>query len=87
MVKSNRMRLLMLLGGFIGFLIGVLLGAAQGSAWPGVLWRSSVAAFLAGVVLRWWGKVWARNLQEAQRERHSRPARAASAPAPGHGKS
>ena len=68
------MRLLMLLGGFIGFLIGVLMGAAQGSAWPGVLWRSSVAALLAGVVLRWWGKVWARSLQEAQRERQRQPA-------------
>ena len=67
------MRLLMLLGGFIGFLIGILMGAAQGSAWSGVLWRSSVAAFLAGVVLRWWGKVWARNLIEAQRERQRRP--------------
>jgi len=72
------MQLLMLLGGLIGFLIGVLLGAAQGSAWPGVLWRASVAAFLAGVVLRWWGRVWTRSLQQAQRERLSRPASSGS---------
>jgi hypothetical protein len=78
------MRLLMLLGGFIGFLIGILMGAAQGSDWAGVLWRSSVAALLAGVVLRWWGKVWTRSLVQAQRERQSRAAKpAASAHGPG----
>jgi hypothetical protein len=59
----------MILGGLIGFSIGITLGTAQGSSWPGVLWRASVAAFLAGVVLRWWGGVWARSLQESQRER------------------
>jgi hypothetical protein len=63
------MRLWMILGGLIGFLIGVSFGIAQGSAWPAVIWRASVATFLAGVVLRWWGGVWIRSLQQAQGER------------------
>jgi hypothetical protein len=58
------MRLLMILGGLIGFLIGLALGAAQGAALPQVIWRSSVAAFVAGVVLRWWGKVWLSSLHK-----------------------
>jgi hypothetical protein len=59
----------MILGGLIGFLIGISFGIAQGSAWPAVIWRASVATFLAGVVLRWWGGVWIKSLQQAQRER------------------
>lgn len=63
------MRLLMILGGLIGFLIGIALGAAQGASLPEILWRSSVAAFLAGIVLRWWGKVWVSSLKKELRER------------------
>jgi membrane associated rhomboid family serine protease len=63
------MRVLMILGGLIGFLIGICLGAAQGSALPKILWRASIAAFLSGVVLRWWGKVWLNSLRKEIRER------------------
>jgi hypothetical protein len=59
----------MILGGLIGFLIGVSFGVAQGSAWPAVIWRASIATFLAGVLMRWWGRMWIRSLQAAQRER------------------
>lgn len=63
------MRLLMILGGLIGFLIGLALGAAQGASLPEVIWRSSVAAFIAGVVLRWWGKVWVSSFKNELRAR------------------
>lgn len=59
----------MTLGGFIGFLIGIFFGLAQGSAWPAVIWRASVAMLLGGVVLRWWAGVWTRSLRDAHRER------------------
>ena len=65
------MRLLMLLGGLIGFLIGILMGSAQHSLWPTILWRASVAAFLAGILLRWWGRVWMKSLYEAQQQNRS----------------
>ena len=63
------MRLWMILGGLIGFVIGISFGIAQGSAWPAVIWRASIATFLAGVLLRWWGAVWVKGLRQAQRER------------------
>jgi hypothetical protein len=77
------MKSLMILGGLIGFGIGVLAGLAQGSAWPDLFWRASVASLLAGVVLRWWGKVWLRSLHESRRERALKTARAGAQPAGG----
>ena len=63
------MRLMMLAGGLIGFTIGITFGVAHGSAWPDAIWRASVAALLAGVLLRWWGRVWINSLHAALRER------------------
>lgn len=63
------MKTWMLMGGLIGFLIGVSFGLAQGSQWPAVLWRASAAALIAGLLLRWWGTMWVRSLQQANRER------------------
>jgi hypothetical protein len=65
-------RLLMLSGGFVGFTIGISFGLAHGSAWPHVIWRASVAALVAGVLLRWWGKVWVSGLHASYRERLNR---------------
>ena len=59
----------MLLGGLIGFLIGILMGTTQHSLWPTILWRASIAAFLAGIVLRWWGRVWINSLHQAKQNR------------------
>jgi len=63
------MRLWMILGGLIGFVIGISFGIAQGSAWPAVIWRASVATFLAGVLLRWWGGIWIKGLRQSQQDR------------------
>jgi hypothetical protein len=63
------MKLFMILGGLIGFAIGVSAGLAQDRAWPDILWRASVAALLAGVVLRWWGRVWVTCFRDSLRER------------------
>jgi hypothetical protein len=76
----------MILGGLIGFLIGISFGVAQGSAWPAVIWRASVATFLAGVLLRWWGRVWIRSLRQAQLERLALEDQKAALPAGAKGK-
>jgi hypothetical protein len=76
------MKLLMIWGGLIGFGIGILAGLAQGCAWPELFWRASVAALVAGVVLRWWGRVWLRSLQASRRERALQSSQAQAAPAP-----
>ena len=74
------MKLLMILGGLIGFAIGILAGLAQDCAWPVLFWRASVAALLAGIVLRWWGRVWVRSLHAAQQERACAAAKLDAAP-------
>jgi len=63
------MKLLMILGGLVGFVIGITFGIAQESAWPSVIWRASIGAYVAGMLMRWWGRVWVRGLQEAHYER------------------
>lgn len=64
----------MLIGGLIGFAIGLLFGWAQRAGWPQILWHSAVAMYVGGLLMRWWGGVWMRNLQAAQQEQMSRPA-------------
>ncbi len=63
------MKLLMILGGMIGFLAGLGFGLAQTSAWPDAFWRGSVTALAGGLLLRWWGRMWLRCLAQAQEER------------------
>ena len=63
------MKLLMIIGGCAGFLLGLARGLAQGSAWPTVLWRASAAALVAGILMRWWGKLWIDSLAHARREK------------------
>ncbi|HOW65001.1 MAG TPA: hypothetical protein P5186_08525 [Candidatus Paceibacterota bacterium] len=59
------MKLLMITGGLLGFLIGTALGLAQNSPWPDIIWKASVVAYVAGLLMRWWGRVWIRELQNA----------------------
>jgi hypothetical protein len=65
------MKLLMVLGGLIGFAIGSGFSWAQGSPWPSVVWRAAIATLLAGILLRWWGRLWIRCLAQSQRERQA----------------
>lgn len=63
------MKKLMIAGALVGFLIGVLFGLSQGSSWPDILWRSSIACFAASLLFRWWGRVWLQALREARVEK------------------
>jgi hypothetical protein len=76
------MRLWMILGGLVGFLIGLGFGLAQGTAWSTILWRASVAACLGGFIFRWWGSIWVNSLYQAQQEQWSAPAKTPSPVAP-----
>ena len=62
------MKKFMITGGLIGFLIGIVSGVVQRSEWPSVIGRASVAALAAGLLLRWWGRVWAEGLHQAANE-------------------
>ncbi len=63
------MKMLMILGGLLGFGIGISLGLARHSDWASILWRSALAAYGAGLLMRWWGGVWMRSLKEVGEER------------------
>jgi len=68
------MKALMIFGAIIGFLIGSGFGLAGSSPWPSALWRACAAALVAGLLARWWGRVWLSSLRDAlQNPRADRP--------------
>jgi hypothetical protein len=69
------MRSLLLLGGLLGFVIGLAFSWAQQSPWPSCLWHACAAAYLAGFVLRWWGHAWRKSLEQSFLERQNMPPR------------
>jgi hypothetical protein len=63
------MKLFMIIGGLLGFCLGAGFGIAQGCSWPALLVRACVAALVAGILLRWWGRIWIRGFHQAYAER------------------
>ena len=63
------MKKFMITGGLLGFSIGLVSGFLQECDGPSVLWRASVAAFVAGILMRWWGRLWAQSVQEVCEQR------------------
>lgn len=63
------MKSLMILGGLLGLVIGMSCGMAQDVSWPVILWRSSLSAFLGGLLFRWWGRICMQGLEQAHAER------------------
>jgi hypothetical protein len=67
------MKSLLLIGGLLGFSIGLLFSWAEECPAPACLWHACLAAYLTAILMRWWGGAWRRNLVDAQRERQSMP--------------
>ncbi|GDY23908.1 hypothetical protein LBMAG56_52550 [Verrucomicrobiota bacterium] len=44
------------------------LGVANDGEWGTMLWRATAAAFVCGLMLRWWGRLWLKCLVEVQQE-------------------
>jgi hypothetical protein len=57
------MKALLLIGGVLGFGIGLVFSWIQESSWPSCLWHACLAAYVAGHMLRWWGRAWRKNLE------------------------
>lgn len=80
------MKRLMIIGGLLGFAIGMALGAStEGADAATMLWRACIAGAAGGFLLRWWGRVWVRCLRDAYAQKISpeEPAPAAPIPTPG----
>ena len=56
----------MISGALIGFISGVAFGLVRSNSWPVIVGRASAASFCSGLMMRWWGRVWLRNLRESQ---------------------
>jgi hypothetical protein len=67
------MKLLMLTGALIGFLIALATGWVQQVPWPTLLWRASLVAYLACLLFGWWGRHWSHNLQLALQNQPAPP--------------
>jgi hypothetical protein len=65
------MKALLLIGGLLGFGIGLIFSWAQESAWPSCLWHGCLAAYFGGLLLRWWGRAWRKNLAMALSDNQS----------------
>jgi hypothetical protein len=63
------MKKFMLIGGLSGFTSGLILGLVQSGNWPAILWRASIAALGAGLLLRWWGGLWIKSLRQVYEQR------------------
>jgi hypothetical protein len=74
------MKALLLFGGLLGFGIGLVFSWAQESPWPSCLWHACLAAYLASLLLRWWGRAWRRNLEKAFSENHPHASSAGLSP-------
>lgn len=59
------MKKMMIMGGLIGFGIGVVTGYVKEVAWPALFLRACVAALISGLLFRWWGRVWLSGLRDS----------------------
>ncbi len=80
------MKLFMLTGAMIGFALGIALGLTGRTEWPSTLWHACVGAAVLGLLMRWWGRMWARGLQAAIEQRHAAESATPPQPAQNTGK-
>ena len=74
------MKKMMILGGLVGFLIGMGFGFASQNDWVIVLLKACIAAYLAGLMMRWWARMWVRCLRDAFKEKLSQQETASKIP-------
>jgi hypothetical protein len=74
------MKSLLLVGGLLGWGVGVGASSLQGDAWATCFWHGCLAAYLTALLMRWWGRAWRTSLQQSLQEREK--AEQAMPPAP-----
>jgi hypothetical protein len=67
--KKARMKLLLLTGGLLGFGIGLGLGLVHEQSLPHALTHACVALYVGALLMRWWGRVWIKALQDSRQEK------------------
>ena len=59
------MKKMMIMGGLMGFGIGVVTGYVKEVSWPAMFLRACVTALISGLLFRWWGRVWLSGLRDS----------------------
>ncbi len=59
------MKKMMIMGGLMGFGIGVVTGYVKEVSWPAIFLRACVTALISGLLFRWWGRVWLSGLKDS----------------------
>lgn len=44
----------------------MVFGLIQSSPWPDIIWRACIGAYIAGLLLKWWGRIWLKCIREAE---------------------
>ena len=77
------MKKMMLIGGMIGFGIGVGCGlCTEGANWSGILLRAAATSLVGGLLLRWWSRNWIATLRELHLQQIAAMAKAQEANGP-----
>lgn len=76
------MKLLMLLGAVVGFAVGLVFSLLQKSPGSQVIWHAALAAYAAGMLFRWWGRLWERNLRASLLAKQAEATAVATPPEP-----
>jgi hypothetical protein len=76
------MKVLMLTGAFVGFGIGFGMSWIQNSTSPNTFWHACVAAYIAALLMRWWGRLWLKSLRTSWEARQAAAEKAKTSPAP-----
>jgi hypothetical protein len=59
------MKSLLLVGGLLGWGVGMGASYLKGNTWPTCFWHGCLAAYLTAWLARWWGRVWRSILQQS----------------------
>lgn len=59
------MKKMMIMGGMMGFGIGVITGYMKEVSLPEIFLRASVCALCSGLLFRWWGRMWLAGLRDS----------------------
>jgi hypothetical protein len=63
------MKSLLLVGGLLGWGVGMGASYLKGNGWPACFWHGCLAAYVTAWLVRWWGRAWRTNLQQSLLER------------------
>jgi uncharacterized membrane protein YjfL (UPF0719 family) len=63
------MKSLLLVGGLLGWGVGMGVSLTEGNSLPTSLWHGCLAAYVIALLTRWWGRAWRKSLAQSIHER------------------